>query len=131
MYAKAKAKGVSKTPSKPADVKGERLSLDISGPYKKTVKGNQFWVLVVNDKTRKAWSLSVARKSEVQKIFEQFVLKLKGANIYIKFLRCDNSGKNLKKGIGEVCPDHGIQLERWSSPPPIPRKPLELLRGSL
>jgi hypothetical protein len=109
-YAKAKAKGVSKSPSKPADTKGERLFIDISGPYKKTVKGNQFWVLVVDDKTRKAWSAFVPRKTDARKVFEQLVLRLKGANITVKYLRCDNAGENLK-GIGEVCRDHGIQLE--------------------
>lgn len=109
-YAKAKAKGVSKTPSKPAETKGERLYIDISGPYKKTVKGNQFWVLVVDDKTRKAWSFFVPRKTEARKAFEHLVLKLKGANVAVKYLRCDNAGENLK-GIGEVCRDHGIKLE--------------------
>jgi hypothetical protein len=109
-YAKAKAKGVSKTPKKPADIKGERLYLDISGPYKKTVKGSQFWILIVDDKTRKAWSFFVPRKSLIKQVTNDLVKLLKGASVVVKYLRCDNAGENVK-GLGEVCTEHGIQLE--------------------
>jgi hypothetical protein len=109
-YAKAKAKGVGKTTKLVAEEKGERLFLDISGPYKNTVKGSKFWILIVDDKTRKAWSFFVNRKSDIKKVTNNLVLLLKGATIDVKYLRCDNAGENVK-GLGEVCRDHGITLE--------------------
>ena len=109
-YAKAKAKGVPKKPKPPAEAKGERLYLDISGPYKKTVKGSQYWVLIVDDKTRKAWSFFVPKKSDVKKVAESLVLLLKGASVTVKYLHCDNAGENVK-GLTEVCHAHGISLE--------------------
>jgi hypothetical protein len=63
-YAKAKAKGVSKTSLIKADEKGERLFMDISGPYKMSVIGNKFWVLIVDDKTRKAWVSSLSTRTK-------------------------------------------------------------------
>ncbi len=109
-YAKAKAKGVLKTPVKPAELKGERLSLDISGPYKKTVKRSQFWILVLDDKPRKAWSFFVPKKSDIKKVAENLILLLKGAQIIVKYLRCDNAGE-IMKGVRELCRDRGIQME--------------------
>lgn len=110
-FAKAKAKGVTKTPKKPAEAKGERLYLDISGPYKKTVKGSQYWVLIVDDKTRKAWSFFIPKKSEVKRVTESLLLLLKGANVIVKYIRCDNAGENTK-GVSDLCRDHGIIIEK-------------------
>jgi hypothetical protein len=75
---------------------GERLFLDISGPYKNTVKGSKFWILIVDDKTRKAWSFFVNKKSDIKKVTNNLVLLLKGATIVVKYLRCDNAGENVK-----------------------------------
>ena len=41
-FAKAKAKGVSKTTLLKAHEKGERLFMDISGPYKMSLKGSKY-----------------------------------------------------------------------------------------
>ena len=109
-YAKAKAKGVSKKPKEPAKEKGERLYLDISGPYKNTIKGSKFWVLVVDDKTRKAWSFFVKKKNDIKQVTNSLILLLKGVQVTTKYIRCDNAGENVK-GLGEVCRDHGIVLE--------------------
>jgi hypothetical protein len=109
-YAKAKAKGVGKTTKLVAQAKGERLFLDISGPYKNTVKGSKFWILIVDDKSRKAWSFFVNKKTDIKKVTNNLVLLLRGATVVVKYLRCDNAGENVK-GLGEVCRDHGITLE--------------------
>ena len=47
--AKTKAKGVSKTAKMKAESPGQRLFVDISGPYAKSVIGNKYWVMVVDD----------------------------------------------------------------------------------
>ena len=46
--AKAKAKPVSKLSTVKATDPGERLCVDISGPYKKSIIGSTYWILVVD-----------------------------------------------------------------------------------
>jgi Reverse transcriptase (RNA-dependent DNA polymerase)/gag-polypeptide of LTR copia-type/Zinc knuckle len=117
-YSKAKAKGVSKTSSNKAVQKGERLFMDISGPYKMSVIGNKFWVLIVDDLTRKAWSFFVKHKNEAKKVTATLLTLLKGARVTTKYLRCDNAGENIK-GIKELCEENGIQIEL--TPPHSPQ----------
>jgi hypothetical protein len=57
--AKAKAKAVPKFSTTRATHAGERLCTDISGPYKKSIIGSNYWVLVVDDYSSKAWSFFV------------------------------------------------------------------------
>jgi transposase InsO family protein len=117
-FAKARAKGVSKTTSMKAHEKGERLFLDISGPYKMSLKGSKYWLLVVDDKTRKAWSFFIQNKSEAKKATEMLLQLLKGAKVVTKYIRCDNAGENVK-GIKELCNTYGIQIEL--TPPNSPQ----------
>jgi hypothetical protein len=117
-FAKAKAKGVSKTTLLKAHEKGERLFMDISGPYKMSLKGSKYWLLIVDDKTRKAWSFFVQSKSEAKKATETLLQLLKGAKVVTKYLRCDNAGENVK-GLKELCNEYGIQIEL--TPPNSPQ----------
>ena len=50
--AKAKARKVSKMSHTKAEHAGERLYVDISGPYKKSIIGSDYWVLVVDEHTQ-------------------------------------------------------------------------------
>ena len=61
--AKAKAKSVPKMTMSKATQPGERLCKDISGPYKKSILGNDYWILVVDDYIGKSWSFFVKKKS--------------------------------------------------------------------
>jgi hypothetical protein len=117
-YAKAKAKGVSKTTSLKANEKGERLFMDISGPYKMSLKGSKYWLLIVDDKTRKAWSFFVKNKSDAKKVTASLLSMLKGASVVTKYLRCDNAGENVK-GLKELCNEQGIKIEL--TPPNSPQ----------
>ena len=109
-YAKAKAKSVSKTASIKATEKGERLYIDISGPYKKSLIGSKYWILVVDDKTRKAWSFFVKKKSDIKQVAKTLVTLLKGAQVITKYMRCDNAGENAA-GLKQVCDEFGIKME--------------------
>ena len=109
-YAKARAKSTVKETLCKATVKGERLFLDISGPYKMALTGNKFWVLIVDDFTRKAWSFFVKNKKESKRVLEELLTLLKGARVTTKYLRCDNAGENIKR-LKQVCDTNGIQLE--------------------
>ena len=109
-YAKAKARAVGKTTEVQATSKGERLFIDLSGPYKKSLVSSQYWVLIVDDKTRKAWSFFVKNKKEIKKVTENLLLLLKGASVITKYMRCDNAGENTKQ-LREICEKNGIILE--------------------
>ena len=109
-YAKAKAKAVGKTTRVKASQKGERLFIDISGPYKKSLVSSQYWVLIVDDKTCKAWSFFVKQKKDIKKVTETLIQLLKGAHVFTKYMRCDNPGENTKQ-LKEVCNKEGIVLE--------------------
>jgi len=109
-YAKAKAKSVSKATTTKASVKGERLFLDISGPYKMALTGNKYWVLIVDDYTRKAWSFFVKSKNESKRVANELLTLLKGARVTTKYMRTDNAGENIR-GLKQLCDTNGIQLE--------------------
>jgi len=94
--AKAKAKGVAKTTNVKAEKPGERLFVDISGPYRKSVAGSEYWILVVDDYSRKKWSYFSRTKSKIATVIEPLIDALNGMGNKVKFLRCDNAGENVK-----------------------------------
>lgn len=108
-YAKAKAKAVCKTTLVKAKAKGERLFVDTSGPYKKSLAKNSFWVLVVDDYTRKAWSYFVDKKSKVKEVVEALLEKLSGCGVTVQYIRCDNAGEN--DALKVACEAKGITME--------------------
>ncbi len=81
--AKTKAKNIPKFTSLKATSPGERMYTDISGPYKKSLIGSNYWILFVDQYSGKAWSF---------------------------FLQCDNAGENVA-GLSKVCETHGIKEE--------------------
>ena len=63
--AKAKARAIPKMMQEKATTPGERLFIDISGPHAKSAVGNQYWVMAVDDYTRKRWSYFIKKKSDI------------------------------------------------------------------
>ena len=57
---------------------GERLFVDISGPYGLSPRGNRYWVMVVDDFTRKKWSFYIKSKDKVAEPIDPLIIKLKG-----------------------------------------------------
>jgi hypothetical protein len=108
--AKAKAKKVSKLSTTKSTVAGERIFVDISGPYKKSIVGSDYWVLVVDEHTGKSWSFFTKKKSNLSVIIDNFLIKLKAADFKVRFLRCDNAGENLR-ALVSVCDSHGVTIE--------------------
>ena len=62
MMTKAKAKGVKKSTDEKATEPGERLFVDISGPFAKTLKGNRYWLKMVDDYSRYSESKFIKQK---------------------------------------------------------------------
>jgi hypothetical protein len=107
--AKAKAKSVSKISSIRATLPGERLYVDISGPYKQTYVGSKYWILFVDDFSRKSWSFFVNAKSALSDVADGLFLQLRG-NTPVKYLRCDNAGENLSN-LQAVCHKYNVGME--------------------
>ena len=108
--AKAKTKAIPKVAANKAEKPGERLCTDISGPYKKSIIGNSFWALVVDEYSGKCWSYFVSRKSELATKVTSLVTELISAGYTTKYLRCDNAGENVK-GLSAMCIKFNIQIE--------------------
>jgi hypothetical protein len=108
--AKARAKNIPKFTSLKATSPGERMYTDISGPYKKSLIGSNYWILFVDQYSGKAWSFFVPRKNMMAKVANKLFTQLKSAGYTIRFLRCDNAGENVA-GLSKVCETHGIKEE--------------------
>ena len=64
-YAKSKQKNVPHNTVKRATQRGERLFVDLSGPFIPTLKGNKYWLMIVDDYTRKKWSFYLPSKDKI------------------------------------------------------------------
>ncbi len=108
--AKARAKAICKTSHIKATEPGERLFTDISGPYKKSIIGSNYWCLVVDQFSGKTWSFFVPRKNMLAAKLETLVIKILAAGNVVQYLRCNNAGK-YTLGLATMCDTYGIQIE--------------------
>ena len=108
--AKAKAKPVAKFTVQKAGHPGERLFIDTSGPYAKSVIGNKYWMVIVDDFSPMKWSFFRKQKSDISKVLSGFLDQLEGFQYNTKFLRCDDAGENTKQ-LADVCKKRGITIE--------------------
>ena len=82
---------VSHTATKPA----ERLYLDISSVNHRSLGGNKFWLLIVDDLTRMKWSFFLKAKSDLSSTVLHFLAKLQEHNYPPHIICLDNAGENL------------------------------------
>ena len=108
--AKARAKAVPKSTLTKAKDPGERLFLDISGPYSDSLSQNKYWLRIVDDHTRFSWDCFLPKKSGIHVPLCKLLKMNKAAGKTCKFLRCDNAGEN-ESHVQEVCADFDVQLE--------------------
>jgi hypothetical protein len=108
--AKARAKAVPKSTLTKAKLPGERLFLDISGPYSDSLNQNKYWLRIVDDFTRFSWDCFLPKKSGIHVPLGKLLKMNKMAGRPCKFLRCDNAGEN-ESYVQELCADYDVQLE--------------------
>jgi hypothetical protein len=108
--AKAKAKPIAKTTITKACCPGERLFIDTSGPYAKSVIGNKYWILILDNFPRMKWSFFWKQNSDIGKVLIGFLDQLEGLKYKTKVLRCDDAGENTKQ-LADVCKKRGIKIE--------------------
>ena len=108
--AKARAKAVPKSTLTKAKSPGERLFLDISGPYSDSLNQNKYWLRIVDDYTRFSWDCFLPAKSGIQVPLGKLLKANQAAGRPCKFLRCDNAGEN-ESFVLEICAEYNIQPE--------------------
>ena len=109
--AKAKQKKVKSVTTTRAQKPGERLFVDLCGPYTETVGGNYYWMLAVDDYTGYKWSKFMKDKSDVGEHLKPILQDNKARlKLDIKHLRCDDSGGKWKY-IRELSGEFGFKME--------------------
>ena len=110
-YAKGQQKNIPKETAKCASVIGERLFIDLSGPFTISPRGNRYWCLIIDDATRKCWSRFIRAKSDIGTPLEEILIKLNGRGNKVQNLRCDGAGEN-RRYVADLCNKYGVNLER-------------------
>ena len=74
--AKAKTMTLPKTAQNRAEKSGEQLSAGILGPYKKSIVGSHYWILIMDKCSGKAWSFCTKTKPYISKAADKLVSTL-------------------------------------------------------
>jgi transposase InsO family protein len=74
---------------------GEPLYIDISSIKQRSFGGAKFWALIVDDYTDYCWSFVMNNKLDIKARIKTLLMDLKIANRIVKFISCDNAGKNM------------------------------------
>ena len=111
---KAKAKKLGKFAKLVATKAGERIHIDTSGPFPKTLGGNIYWVKIKDQFSKYSHNIWVKRKADVPHVLVEFLDTLRGLRINVQYLRLDNAGEHTDE-IKRICHVRGIKLE-YTSP---------------
>ena len=114
MKYKATAKKLGKFTKLTATKAGERIHIDTSGPFPKTLGGNIYWVKIKDQFSKYSHNIWVKRKSDVPQVLVDFLDTLKGTGMVVRYLRLDNAGEH-SDVMKRICHVRGITLE-YTSP---------------
>ena len=98
----------------------ELIHTDVCGPIKPNSFGkNKYFLLFIDDYSRKTWVYFLKEKSEVFENFKKFkALVEKESGLSIKAMRSDRGGEFTSNKFNKYCEDHGIRR-----PLTVPRSP--------
>ena len=75
-----------------------RIQFDTAGPFPRSLRGNQYFILIVDSYTRRNWTLCVANKSDAGPKLREWKLKVElEQNKKVKAARTDNAPELLKE----------------------------------
>ena len=92
MISKSKQKNVNKVTACKAEKAGERLFVDISGPFKPTLKGNKYWMRIVDDYSRFKTSKFIKYKNQLKEELCNHIKILNKNDKKVKHVRLYNDG---------------------------------------
>ena len=98
----------------------ELIHTDVCGPIKPSSLGNSnYFLLFIDDFSRKTWVYFLKQKSEVFEVFKKFKTAVEKESGYqIKAMRSDRGGEFTSKEFREFCEANGIRR-----PLTVPRSP--------
>jgi hypothetical protein len=99
---------------------GERVYLDISSIRDEIHGGSCFWPLLVDDYSDYCWSIFLKNKNDLNSKVMTLLTDLKIAEINVKYIRCNDSGKN--KALFEACQAQGYGVKFKFSGPRAPQQ---------
>ena len=73
--------------------------MDLRGPYKPTLKGNRYWMMIVDDFSQIKSSKFIKYKSDLKKELCDHIELLNKNNKKVKYVRMDNEGENIHDTI--------------------------------
>jgi len=86
----------------------EKVYKDTSGPFRvKSIKGNYYYSVFVDEKSGRYFTISYARKSEFPLVFLRFVAKIAR---FPKILVCDSAGAMLSATMTGTFALHELSL---------------------
>ena len=107
---KSRAHATIKTCKKRAEVNGERLFIDTTGPFPKSRGGMKYCLCAVDDRSDKTWTHFAPSKNHMVNFVRELVTLINGLELKVKYIRCDNAGEHQKK-LQDFCKEKGITLE--------------------
>jgi hypothetical protein len=107
--AKVRQRSVNRDWKGGSQVLGGRIYLDISSTKVESYGGSCFWALVVDDHADYCWSFFLKAKSDLKGKFLTLLIDLKIAALDVKFIQCDDSGKN--KALFDECITKGYNVK--------------------
>ena len=110
MEAKAQRKNVQKWTATRAKRKGERIFMDTSGPFRRSINGHKYWFKLVDDFSRKNWNFFMKKKKEVPERLEIFLKQMRNKEMKVDKIRCDNAGEHQSE-LKRVCNKYNVCLE--------------------
>jgi len=108
--AKARNKSVTKQLAPKAEKAGERLFIDLSGPYTNNQSIAKYWLLVVDDMSGMAWTTFLQTKNQAAKKIEAHLRQLRAGGKPPKYIRTDN-GSELVKSIKDLSTRLNFKVE--------------------
>jgi transposase InsO family protein len=118
--AKAQQKNVNKNWLVSSNLPGEHLYVDISLIKERSIDRAKFWALIVDDYTDYCWSYVLKNKSDLKVKIRTLLTDLNLANRNVRFIRCDDAGRNMTMKNDPEIKSFGIKFE--FSGPRIPQR---------
>jgi len=106
----AKAANVCKTTQRQATAPGERLFVDMTGPFPESAGGSQYMAQVVDDYTRLGWCSAQKQKKHLALFVREVITECRNRGYMVNYIRCDNAGENTA-GVKTLCLEMGITIE--------------------
>ena len=89
---------------------------DLCGPITPaTPGGKQYFLLLVDDKSRYMWVALLAAKSDTLAVVKKFQAKVEvGTTRHLRVLRTDNRGEFTSVAFEEYCTEHGVKRQHMA-----------------